>query len=225
MLRPGWTDKVTGALVRGVLLVLGVSALGACASVGRGIAPAGAATAATSAVPSPELQAAYGQLLTRLRSGDATALADLEKFSAANPGLAGPLLNLGLARNLAGDESAARDYFQRASQVCIRCGPAWNELGVLGRKQGRFAEAEQAYLRAIELQPDYAPAYYNLAVLYELYIPRPELALQNYERFLQMGGAADQAGDVETSDVEKWVADLRRRVGTTAKTARTEGTT
>ena len=70
------------------------------------------------------------------------------------------------------------------------------------------------------LQPDHAPAYYNLAVLYELYIPRPELALANYERYLQMGGAAGANGDVE-----KWVADLRRRVGGTAKTARTEGTT
>jgi tetratricopeptide (TPR) repeat protein len=91
---------------------------------------------------------------------------------------------------------------------------------VLGRQQGRFTDAEQAYLRAIELQPDYAPAYYNLAVLYELYIPRPELALQNYERYLQVGGE-----EGASADVAKWVADLRRRVGTTAKTARTEGTT
>ncbi|MBL8200175.1 MAG: tetratricopeptide repeat protein [Chromatiales bacterium] len=201
-----------------VLLAVALGALSGCATVGNAPA-AGAASAATPGAPTPELQATYDRLLTRLGSGDATALPDLEKFSAANPGLAGPLLTLGLARARAGDEPAAERYYQRATQVCSRCGPAWNELGVLGRRQGRFAEAEQAYLRAIDLQPDYAPAYYNLAVLYELYVPRPELALQNYEHYLQLGGA-----EGVSPDVEKWVADLRRRVGGTAKAARAEGT-
>jgi len=218
MLRPGWTDKT----LRAAVLMLGMTALAGCGTFGGAAdaPPAGAASAATAAAPDPELQQRYAELLTRLQSGDATATAELEKFSAAHPDLAGPLLNLGLARVRAGDEAAAADYFQRATTVCSQCGPAWNELGVLGRQQGRFADAEQAYLRAIGLQPDYAPAYYNLAVLYELYLPRPELALQNYERYLQLGGA-----DGASADVEKWVADLRRRVGNTAKTARTEGTT
>jgi tetratricopeptide (TPR) repeat protein len=213
MLRPGWTDLNPGVL----LLALALGALAGCATVGK--SPVGAASAATPEAPSPELQATYDSLLARLGSGDATAITDLEKFSATHPDLAGPLLNLGLARAKAGDEAAAQDYFQRATAVCSQCGPAWNELGVLGRRQGRFADAEQAYLRAIELQPDYAAAYYNLAVLYELYLPRPEFALQNYERYLQLG-----SGDGASADVEKWVADLRRRVGTTAKTASTEVT-
>lgn len=214
MLRPGWTDLKPGVVV----LALALGALAGCATVRD--RPAGAPTGAITEAPSPELQAAYDALLSRLGSADPTALADLERFSADHPGLAGPLLNLGLARAKAGDEVAAQDYFQRAAAVCTRCGPAWNELGVLGRRQGRFADAEQAYLRAIELQPDYAAAYYNLAVLYELYLPRPELALQNYERYLELGGA-----DAGSGDVEKWVADLRRRVGTPAKTARAEGAT
>jgi len=214
MLRPGWTDVKPGVVV----LALAMAALAGCATVGNN--PAGAASAATTTAPSPELQSAYDSLLARLASGDATAAADLERFSAAHPDLAGPLLNLGLVRARAGDEAAAQAYFERAAAVCSRCGAAWNELGVLGRLQGRFADAEQAYRRAIELQPDYAPAYYNLAVLYELYLPRPDLALQNYERYLQLGGA-----EGASPDVEKWVADLRRRVGTTAKTARAEGAT
>ena len=213
MLRPGWTDVKPGV----VLLALALGALAGCATLRD--TPVGVPSGATSTVPDPELQQRYAELLTRLQSTDATALADLESFSAAHPDLAGPLLTLGLARARAGDEAAAADCFQRATRVCSSCGPAWNELGVLGRRQGRFGDAEQAYLRAIELQPDYAPAYYNLAVLYELYLPRPELALQNYERYLQVGGE-----EGASADVEKWVADLRRRVGATAKTARTEGT-
>ncbi len=214
MFRPGWTDVILRALLLGVAL----TALSGCATLGGD--PVGAASAATPGAPSPELQSAYDALLARLQADDPTALSDLEKFSTAHPDLAGPLLNLGLVRVRAGDEAAAADYFQRATAVCTQCGPAWNQLGVLGRKQGRFADAEQAYLRAIELQPDYAPAYYNLAVLYELYIPRPDLALQYYERYLQVGGPEDAS-----ADVEKWVADLRRRVGSTGSTARTEGTT
>jgi tetratricopeptide (TPR) repeat protein len=218
MLRPGWTD----AVLRMALLVLVMGALNGCATQ-RGSSPAGAATAANQEPPSPEppspeLQARYASLLDRLQAGDKTAMTDLEQFSAENPELAGPLLNLGLAHARDGDEVGARALLERAGTVCSRCGPVWNQLGVLDRQQGRFADAEQAYLSAIELEPEYAPAYYNLAVLYELYIPRPELALENYERYLQIGGAAG-----EGQDVEKWAADLRRRVDATAKTASAEG--
>jgi len=212
MLRPGWTD----GLLKAALLAVAAVALASCGTVG---APTGAIAAGE--LPSPQLQATYDSLLARVQSGDAAALADLGKFSAAHPDLAGPLVTLGLERARAGDEAAAADYLQRATTVCTRCGPAWSELGVLSRRQGRFADAERAYLRAIELQPGYAPAYYNLAVLYELYIPRPELALENYERYLQLGG--DGAG--ADGDVEKWAVDLRRRVGDTPKTARTEPAT
>ena len=142
------------------------------------------------------------------------------KAPADHPELAGPLVSLAMVRARAGDDAAARALFERASTVCNRCGPVWNELGVLHRQQGRFADAEQAYQRAIELEPGYALPYYNLAMLYELYIPRPDLALQSYEQYLQLGGASD-----EGQQVEKWVADLRRRAEATPKTARAEGAT
>jgi Flp pilus assembly protein TadD len=213
MLRPGSTD----ALLRTVLL-LAVSAVSACGSLSRTVGAGSAATPATEDVPSPELQARYASLVNRLQAGDDAAMPDLARFSTENPGLAGPLLNLGLAHARDGDEAAARALFERATSVCSRCGPAWNELGVLDRQQGRFAEAEQAYRSAIELEPGYAPAYYNLAVLYEIYILRPDLALENYERYLQIGGTT-----AEGQDVEKWAADLRRRAGATAKTASAKG--
>jgi Flp pilus assembly protein TadD len=217
MLRPGWTD----AVLRTALLALSVSALTACSTLGGGSPStvAGATSTATEESPSPELQARYASLLSRLQAGDPGAATELAAFSTENPELAGPLLNLGLARARAGDEAGARALFERASAVCSHCGPVWNELGVLDRQQGRFAEAEKAYRRAIELEPAYAPAYYNLAVLYELYILRPDLALENYERYLQTGGT-DAAGQ----DVEKWAGDLRRRVGATTASMHAEGT-
>ena len=50
--------------------------------------------------------------------------------------------------------------------MCSRCGPAWNELGVLHSRHGRFGEAEAAYERAIATEPGFAAAYYNLAILF-----------------------------------------------------------
>ena len=95
----------------------------------------------------------------------------------------------------------------------------WNGLGVLNRQQGQFSEAEQAYLKAIELDPGYALAYYNLAVLYDIYVQRPELALLNYQQYISLGA------DEGNAEVERWIADLRRRVSATPTTASAEGAT
>ena len=220
MLPPGSTDTLLRRVfLRGALLLLAASALNACGSLAP-VAPVGAPLGAIPDAPAPELQTRYAVLLDRLQAGDATATSELAQFSAENPGLAGPLLNLALAEARNGDEQAARTLLEQAASVCTSCGPVWNELGILDRRQGQFAAAEQAYLRAIGLEPGYAPAYYNLAVLYELYIPRPDLALENYDRFLQLGGPS-----ADGQDVEKWAADLRRRVGATPKSARAEGAT
>ena len=216
MLQPGWIDVVW----KTTLLMACASALAACGSLSSAVEVPSEAKTAAEAPPAPELKTRYDALVNRLQADDATAVAEMTTFSAAHPELAGPLLNLGLARARAGDEGAARTLLERASAVCNHCGTVWNAIGVLDRKQGRFAEAEHAYLRAIELEPAYAAGYYNLAVLYELYVPRPDLALENYERYLQIGGADDKG-----RDVEKWVVDLRRRVGATPKSARAGGPT
>jgi len=211
--------------LRTALLVFLAGAMTACGTTGRLSDPAladpalaGQEGAAVAAPASPEIEARYAALLLRLRAGDAAAIADLESFSMEYPGFAGPLLNLGLIRARSGDEAGARTLFERAALVCSHCGSVWNELGVLHGRHGRFAEAEEAYQRAIEVEPGFAAAYYNLGIIYELYIQRPELALRNYEQYLQLGGAADDGGDVQ-----KWVADLRRRVAATPTAARAEG--
>ena len=54
---------------------------------------------------------------------------------------------------------------------------AGNELGIVERKLGKFAEAEAAYQRTIAAEPNYAPAHLNLGVLYDLYLAQPQKAL------------------------------------------------
>lgn len=202
-----------------VTTLLAALLAGGCSLVGNDAAPDNAALAAASA-PSPAVLAEYLAALAQLQAGDeAAADSALQAFNAAHPELAGPLLNLALLRMRQGDEAAARDYFDKASAVCTNCAPVWNGLGVLHRQQGLFSEAEQAYLKAIELDPGYALAYYNLAILYDLYIQRPELALVNYEQYISLGA------DDGNAEVERWIADLRRRVSAMPTTARAEGTT
>jgi Flp pilus assembly protein TadD len=205
-------------LTRAATLLVALLAAG-CSLVGGDKAPEAAALAVETG-PTPAVMAEYSAALAQLQSGDeAVAGSSLQAFSAAHPELAGPLLNLALLRMREGDEAAAASLFEQAGAVCGRCAPVWNGRGVLYRQQGRFAEAEQAYLQAIELEPGYALAWYNLAVFYDLYVQRPELALKNYEQYLALGGDEGQA------EVERWIADLRRRVSSTPTTARAEGPT
>lgn len=233
MLQPGWTDRTKSGVMRRrsiagraacrtLWLLTGTIIMGGCSLLGGGGAgPAGGqdGTAAPVTAPSPEIEARYAGLVGELRSDDAATVAaavnGLEALSREHPDLAGPMFNLGLVRVRAGDPAGALAWFDKAAAVCSRCGPVWNEIGVVNTHEGRFADAEKAYRRAIELAPDYATAYYNIAILYELYIPRPELAVQNYEKYLQLGG--------DGREVEKWLVDLRRRVNDVPKAARADG--
>ena len=88
---------------------------------------------------------------------------------------------------------------------------ALNQQGMLFRKNGKFIEAEAAYLKAVTASPDYALAHYNLGVLNELYLQRLDTALQHFEQYQSLVG--------EDKQVEKWIADLRRRVTATQSTA------
>ena len=74
------------------------------------------------------------------------------------------------------------------------------------REDGKFAEAEAAYRRALEADPEHSLAHYNLGVLLDLYLRRTAEALEHYEAY--------QASlDEPNETVARWIVDLRRRVG------------
>ena len=196
-----------------VSLLLLVAALASgCGSVGRivGMAPdSGDGVAADQGLPQ-EVLVRFQQAVAERESGnDAAAAAGFERLVRDYPGLAGPKVNLAILRIQAGDEQAARTLLEQATRVCTACGPTWNELGVLERRQGNFAAAEQAYLRAIEADDGYALPYFNLGVLYELYQQRPAQAANYYERYLELDVTLDSE-----REIRPWVVDLRRRAET-----------
>jgi tetratricopeptide (TPR) repeat protein len=151
----------------------------------------------------------YERALGLMDAGrDADASRQLSELADRYPEYAGPLMNLGLLAARNGDSESAAGYFKLATTICATCAPAWNQLGILHREQGRFADAEQAYQEALASDPDYALAHYNLGVLYDLYQGRHAVAVEHYERYVALAGGA---GD--TAQVDRWIADLRRRLG------------
>lgn len=68
---------------------------------------------------------------------------------------------------LDGDPQAALAWIERAIELDAGFVPAWANRGVVLRQLGREAEAEQAYLRALALDPQHPQSLSNLAGLYE----------------------------------------------------------
>jgi cellulose synthase operon protein C len=87
-----------------------------------------------------------------------------------------------------------------------------NRLGVEKREAGQFAEAQAAYERALTLDPNYADAERNLAILHDLYLDNPLAALPHFERYQLL----TQGADVQ---VTAWVAELKARIAAITRTA------
>ncbi len=202
-----------GVMIRAIgssaLLVM----LAACSSVGM---PGMPQADGTESIYPAAATNSYARALGYMDAGDdSRAIQELEKLLDAYPEYAGPSVNLGIIHGRNGRPDAAEEALRRAVVVCSSCASAYNELGILQRRQGRFAEAEQSYLHAIEADPEYALAYFNLAVLYDLYQGRSELALRYYQDYVK------HEPDVQGNDVvNKWIIDLQRRVGKPERTAR-----
>ena len=87
-----------------------------------------------------------------------------------------------------------------------------NQLGVQQRQAGRFADAQAAYERALVLDPNYADAERNLAILHDLYLDNPTAALPHFERYQLLTQGAD-------TQVTAWVAELKARIAAVTRTA------
>jgi tetratricopeptide (TPR) repeat protein len=108
----------------------------------------------------------------------------------------------------------AESAFKTALELKPTDAVAGNELGIVERKLGKFAEAEAAYQRTIAAEPNYAPAHLNLGVLYDLYLAEPQKALNEFERYIEIAG--------ENKQVAGWVVELRKRVGVPAPAPKKE---
>ncbi len=78
----------------------------------------------------------------------------------------------------------------------------YNMAGVYAR-DGRYREAEQAYLKALRADPTDAAAHYNLGILYEDVFRQPNKAAMHYRAYLKLAPGAD-----DVDEVKGWLLQL-----------------
>lgn len=130
----------------------------------------------------------------------------LTSLAEKNPQLSGVHLNLGIVYKAKGDSEKAAAAFSRAITANSKNVEAYNHLAVLKREAGDFAAAETLYQKALAIWPFYPDGHKNIAILYDLYLAKPEQALPHYLAYQQLLPAPDK-------QLDSWIAELQRRLG------------
>lgn len=202
-----WLPRFTDRLIMPLLLLV---LAGCAAGPGNGSPPPEKAARVGDAPPAA--LTLFERATAAMAAGDSIeAQLRFQEFLLQYPGYPGAHVNLAILQADNGDDEAARASIDAALELDPNYAPALNQLGMLLRRNGNFSGSEAAYLKAVTASPDYALAHYNLGVLNELYLQRLDVALKHFERYLELAG--------EDKQVDKWIADLRRRVQASQRTA------
>lgn len=132
--------------------------------------------------------------VAQFRQGKLTAAQlALEKAIAVAPDDAFSLTTLGAVMIEQNRVEDAINYLERANGARADDPITLNYLGVASSQLGQFGKAEQSLRRAITVNPQYAEAHFNLAVIYATAKP-PSIALakRHYEKALELGSSPDQ---------------------------------
>jgi len=132
--------------------------------------------------------------VAQFRQGKLTAAQlALERAIKADPNDAFSLTTLGAVMIEQSRIEDAIGYLERANESKADDPITLNYLGVASSQLGQFGKAEQSLRRAITVNPDYAEAHFNLAVIYATAKP-PSIALakRHYEKALELGSSPDQ---------------------------------
>lgn len=187
--------------IRNILLVLSCSIfLSACSTTSPEIK--------NSAPVAPQAQADYTRAVLAMKAGQTRRAFKL--FNSINkkyPGFSGPQLNIGLLHLKFNRMKKAENAFKRAIHINRDNAVAYNLLGVVYRRTGKFTEAKEAYQQALSKNSKYANAHLNLGILYDLYMNDINQALHHYEQYITHHGTADKK-------VSNWIIDLKRRAKT-----------
>jgi len=162
-----------------------------------------------------EAQRQYGEAVLQLETGEfVAAAAQFEIFVQRYPDYAAAYINLAIihAREERNDEALL--MLSRALEIDNTNPVALNQLALLKRRSGDFGAAESAWRKAIAANPDYLNAWYNLGVLYDLYLQDLPAALEHYQAYQILNSSAES-----DAIVARWIADLKNRIGDPPQTA------
>ncbi|MBI1195911.1 MAG: tetratricopeptide repeat protein [Gammaproteobacteria bacterium] len=184
-----------------IALLISMTALSGCSSL-----TLEQARQPESAALSAETLQRYKRALAMMAKADYQhALPDLNAVIDIWPDRAGPRFNLGIAYYHLDRIDDAMASLQSAVKLDPDLAAAHNLIGILERQAGAFDASRKAYERAIKADSKYANAELNLAILYDIYLRRPEDALTHYDRFMALNDGHDDA-------VAQWVTDLKTRI-------------
>ncbi|MEM7611418.1 MAG: tetratricopeptide repeat protein [Pseudomonadota bacterium] len=207
---------LTDNVLKPAALLAVVLGLAACAGGPTASAPttprtAEVAEAATEVAPAVMRQYTDAQTLMSVEDY-AGAAQILEPFVGQYPQFPAAATTLAIALRELGREDEALARLETMLVSHDGYAPGWNEVGILHRQAGRFADAEAAYLKAVTVKPDYALAHFNYGILLDLYLARPKQALEHYERYQSLAPDEDK-------DVKRWIADISRRIARATQAA------
>ena len=155
---------------------------------------------------SPQIVALYQRAVATLKSGDENnALIQFQSIAEKAPQLAGPFINMGLIHLRKQRYQDAEQALLQATTINPNDAVAQNHLGIVMREQGKFDKAGAAYQQALQIDPNYANAHLNIAVLYDIYLNDFPKALQHYEKYQALT-------DNKDDQVPKWIADVKQRL-------------
>lgn len=123
--------------------------------------------------------------------------AKLNRFTA-------PHINLGIAYTRVGEWDKAEASFKEAIKLNEAHPVANNQLGLVYRRKGKYAEARTVYETLIQRFPGFWPARRNLGVLCDIYLQDLNCALEQYETYAK--------AKPEDEKMKIWIADVKGRM-------------
>jgi len=125
------------------------------------------------------------------RGHDQEAFLNFQKASELDPKYLQARLNKASVYLDCGDYKRARDELAEAVRIDPNDAEAQVALGVAARGDGKLDEARRAYERALDIEDDYAPALFDLGVLYMDFDKDKAKAKDYLTQYTQSGDATD----------------------------------
>lgn len=153
-----------------------------------------------------QTQQIYRQALSDLDEGRSQDAAEtLTQLAQTNPDITEVWLNLALAFYQQNDRERAEQTIDRILARWPGTAPACNLAGLLALQAGEFDTAEHRFEQALQINPDYVNALYNMALLKDIYLQDLPEAIRFYRQYLT------HAADDEAT--AQWLEELQLSIG------------
>jgi tetratricopeptide (TPR) repeat protein len=137
----------------------------------------------------------------------------LRQVSRAAPDRAAPYGNLGILYARSERWKDAQPLLERSVKLDPNNPALWTELGVVYRQNGKWDAAQTAYQRALQIDSNYPLAHLDIGILYDLYLQKPQQALEHYRRYQELKRGEDK-------QVALWITDLEKRTNSASGTTK-----